>query len=121
LKRPEARKPEELKVQNIQKHEKEDSAVKPIKSNIKKHEAHSIRGIGGDVELGFQPVGEEEEETYDRPRGRGGRGRGGRGARGDRGGRGFHANTSDRGAPRGGRGGKRGQKFNPRDDDFPTL
>jgi hypothetical protein len=112
LKKTQARKPDELKVQNISKYDKDDHHQKGIKSSIKKHEAYAPAGITGDVEVGFQPVGDEEEEVYERPRGRGGRGRGGRGGhRGD-----------FRGAPRGGhQGRKHGNKFHARDDDFPTL
>ena len=127
----EKRKPEEIKVKNIQKYDKNDNTVKTITSNIKKHEAYAPSGISGNVEVGFQPLGDEvEEESYDRPRGRGGRGgrggfRGDRGGRGDRGrgdrGRGDRdAPRADRGAPRGGRGGK-AKKFAAQEDDFPAL
>lgn len=77
----EARKPEEIKEKNIQKYSKEDKSQKTITSRIKTKDVHNIQGISGEVETGFQPVGEEEEDFgFDsRPRGRGGRGRGGRG------------------------------------------
>ncbi|MCS6760383.1 MAG: hypothetical protein MO852_16730, partial [Candidatus Devosia euplotis] len=125
LKKSEGRKPEELKVKNIQKYDKQDMAKKTITSNIKKHEAYAPGGISADVEVGFQPISDEEEQDdYERPRGRGGRGRGGRGrGRGDRGHRGDRgAPRGDRGAPRGNRGGRgRAQKFAAHDDDFPAL
>ena len=125
LKKPEGRKPEEIKEKNIQKYEKDDNSKKTINSKIKSNESHNIAGFKADCELGFQPVGEEEEEeeNFDRPRGdrgRGGRGRGdrGRGARG----------RGDRGRGDRGRGGFQGdrkphgnKKFNALDEEFPTL
>jgi plasminogen activator inhibitor 1 RNA-binding protein len=123
----EARKPEEIKEKNIQKYTKEDKSQKTITSKIKTNEAYGIQGIKGDVETGFQPIGDEEEDFgYDiRPRGRGGRGRGGRG----RGREGFEHRGGRRGFEhRGGRGQTEGHKknqggkrFNATEDEFPAL
>ncbi len=113
LKRGEARKPDEIKVSNIQKYSKNDTSVKGIKSNIKKHEAYAMSGISGDVEVGFQPIGEEPVESFD-TRGRG-RGRGGRGGRG--GYRGAPRDNHQTQQPR--RGGRK--KFVAQDDEFPPL
>ena len=111
LKKGTSRKPDEIKVKNIQKYNKDDTSVKQVKSYIKGHEAYATGGISADVEVGFQPIGDEPEEIYERPRGRGrGRGRGGY-----------------RGAPRGGHEGQHGgrkfhnKKFNAQDEDFPPL
>ena len=113
----ESRKPEELKVKNIQKYNKDDKHKKTITSNIKAHEAYAPGGISADVEVGFKPVGDEVEEDF-YPRGGRGRGRGrGRGA--PRGG----YRGDDREQDRGGRGrqGRGGKKFVAQDDDFPPL
>ena len=118
LKKGTARKPEELKVKNIQNYEKNDYSVKGFKSNVAKGTAYAPSGLTGDVEFGFQPLGDEPEETYERSdRGGRGRGRGGRG--GYRGGRG-----SNRGAPHEDHyQAKRSQvkKFVANEDDFPAL
>jgi plasminogen activator inhibitor 1 RNA-binding protein len=124
LTRAEGRKPEEIKVKNIEKHN-EGKKVKTVGSSIKSHETHAITGIKAEIEVGFAPIGDEEEEVYDRPRGgrgRGDRGRGDRGGRGGRGRGGYQDRTEYRGG-RGGRGGrgKTGKGFAATEDDFPSL
>jgi len=123
LKKGVARKPEELNVKNIQSYEKTNYGAKGFKSASTHKSAAARTGLSGDVEFGFQPVGEEPEETYERSdRGdRGGRGRGGRGRGrgGHRGGRGDHRGAShgDHYQP------KRShqKKFAANEDDFPSL
>jgi len=112
LKKPEARKPEEITVKNIEKHSEGKKTDKLAGSTIKSHESYAPTKIKSEVELGFgaAPAEEEEEEYYPRGgRGRGGRGRGGR----------------DRGGFQGGRGnkprGRGGKKFTAADSDFPSL
>lgn len=110
VKKTAARKPEEIKVTNIQKYQKNETSEKQKRSTIKSHETYAMSGIKGDVEVGFQAVGEEPVESFDR-RGRG-RGRGGRGA--------FRGAPREHQAPhkpsRGGR-----KKFVANDDEFPAL
>lgn len=107
----EARAPEALKKENIEKVETGKQKIETISSNIKNAEVHTIST--GKTEtaqlLGFQ--GEEEE--YPRERGfRGGRGGRGRGQRtGER--------TGGRG-PTGGRGGRQ-QQLNVNEEAFPSL
>lgn len=120
LKKATARKPEELNVKNIEKYEKDERHKKPGLTHAKKHESHTISGLAdSEVALGFQPVGEEQEEDSFRPRrgdgrgrGRGGRGRGGRGQRG-----GFRGDENQ------GHYEKRreNKKFVSTDNDFPAL
>jgi hypothetical protein len=140
LTKGETRRPEEINVANMQKYKKDNTGVKQIKSNIKAHEAYSMSGVSGDVEVGFQAVGEEPAESFESfdARGRGrGRGRGGyRG--GQRGGQRGGPRGGHRGGPRGGpRGGHRGgprdnqeayhqprggkKKFVNTDEEFPSL
>ena len=92
-------------------------------TNIKKHESHAITGLAdSEVALGFQPVGEEQEDDSFRPRrgdgrgrgrgGRGGRGRGGRGQRGGFRGEDNHTHHEKK---------RDGKKFVSTSDDFPAL
>jgi plasminogen activator inhibitor 1 RNA-binding protein len=133
-----ARAPEELKVANMLKYEKTETHVKTIRNSTKKQDVQAPQGINTDIEIGFQPYGDEPEDDFERPsRGRGERGRGGPRGRGDRGrggprGRGERGGyRGDRGAPRGDRGAARGggaprgghkhQNFNALEEEFPAL
>jgi plasminogen activator inhibitor 1 RNA-binding protein len=110
--RKEARAPEQLKKENIEKVDAEKQKVETISSNLRNQETYSIATGKNEnaVLLGFQ--GEEDE--YPRERGfRGGRGGRG-GARGSRGG-------ARGGEPRqGGRGGRQ-QQLNVNEEAFPAL
>lgn len=120
LKKASARKPDELNVKNIEKYEKDERHKKTGLTNIKKHESHAITGLAdSEVALGFQPVGEEQEDDSFRPRrgdgrgrGRGGRGRGGRGQRGGFRGEDNHTHHEKK---------RDGKKFVSTSDDFPAL
>jgi hypothetical protein len=132
------RAPEELKVANMLKYEKSETHVKTQRQSSKKQDVQAPQGISTDIEIGFQPYGDEPEDDFERPsRGRGERGRGGPRGRGDRGrggprGRGERGGyRGDRGAPRGDRGAARGggaprgghkhQNFNALEEEFPAL
>ena len=110
--RKEARAPEALKKENIEKVEAGKQKVETISSNIRNQETYNISTGKNEnaVLLGFQ--GGEDYEEYPRERG----------SRGGRGGRGRGQRTGGaRGGQTGGQRGGRQQQMNVNEDAFPAL